>query len=155
ELKSAAAEAETMHALADTESGPLQTANLVAGQAAQATQPATPAPPPVIPAIAPLRVLPIDPPTKDALRPALMLGPVKVLPYGFIKATMAYDSSSPRGDDFPPPGFLNPDTGPNKNPEFHLKARATRVGSRFEWPDVSKNITITGQIEADFEGNFS
>src|SRR5208282_5584795 len=33
--------------------------------------------------------------------------------------------------------------------------RATRFGSRFEWPDVSKNITITGQVEADFEGNFS
>jgi hypothetical protein len=155
ELKSAAAEAETMHALADTESGPLQTANLVAGQAAQATQPATPAPPPVIPAIAPLRVLPIDPPTKDALKPAFTLGQVRVLPYGFIKATMAYDSYDPTGDDFPRPGFTAADSGPNQNPEFHLKARATRAGSRFEWPDVSKNITITGQIEADFEGNFS
>ena len=61
----------------------------------------------------------------------------------------------PRGDDFPLPGFLNADTGPNNNPEFHLKARQTRIGSRFEWPDVSKNVTITGQIEADYEGNFS
>ena len=76
-------------------------------------------------------------------------------PYGFIKATAAYDSLSPTGDDFPRPAFSAADTGPNNNPEFHMKARATRIGSRFEWPDVSKNITITGQIEADFEGNYS
>ena len=76
-------------------------------------------------------------------------------PYGFIKATAAYDSTQPRGDDFPVPAFLNADTGPNPNPEFHVKARQTRMGSKFEWPDVSKNVTITGQIEADFEGNFS
>jgi hypothetical protein len=76
-------------------------------------------------------------------------------PYGFIKTTMAYDSSDPRGDDFIVPGFLNADTGPNNNAEFHLKARATRMGSRFEWPDASKKLTITGTIEADFEGNFS
>ena len=31
----------------------------------------------------------------------------------------------------------------------------TRMGSKFEWPDVSKNVTVTGQIEADYEGNFS
>ena len=84
-----------------------------------------------------------------------MLGGVTMTPYGFIKATGAYDSLNPTGDDFPRPAFSAADTGPNNNPEFHMKARATRIGSRFEWPDVSKNITITGQIEADFEGNFS
>jgi len=154
ELKSAA-EADTMHSLVDTESGPLTSASLVSGQAAQAKPGEPPAPPPVIPAIAPLRVLSIDPPAKDALKPAFMLGQVRVLPYGFIKSTMAYDSYNPTGDDFPRPGFSSADSGPNNNPEFHIKARATRMGSRFEWPDVSKNITITGQIEADFEGNFS
>jgi hypothetical protein len=153
ELKSAA-EADTMHSLVDTESGPLTTANLVAGQAAQA-KPLEPPVQVVIPAIAPLRVLPIDPPAKDALKPAFTLGQVRVLPYGFIKSTMAYDSLDPTGDDFPRPGFTAADTGPNKNPEFHIKARATRMGSRFEWPDISKNVTVTGQIEADFEGNFS
>jgi hypothetical protein len=76
-------------------------------------------------------------------------------PYGFVKATAAYDSLSPTGDDFPRPAFSTADTGPTNNPEFHMKARATRIGSKFEWPDVSKNITITGQIEADFEGNYS
>jgi hypothetical protein len=153
ELKSAA-DADTMHSLVDTESGPLTTASLVSGQAAQA-KPAEPPGPVVIPAIAPLRVLPIDPPAKDSVKPAFTLGAVRVLPYGFIKSTMAYDSYDPTGDDFPRPGFTAADSGPNDNPEFHIKARSTRFGSRFEWPDVSKNITITGQVEADFEGNFS
>ena len=154
ELKNATVEAETMHSLVDTESGPLQTASLVTGQAAQAKPPEATGPT-VIPAIAPLRVLSIDAPNKDGLKPAFTLGAVKVLPYGFIKATTAYDSYDPTGDDFPRPGFTAADSGPNSNPEFHIKARATRMGSRFEWPDISKNITVTGQIEADFEGNFS
>ena len=154
ELKNSTADAETMHALVDTESGPITSASLITGQAAQA-KPAEPAGPVVIPAIAPLRVLSIDPPAKDALKPAFTLGAVRVLPYGFIKSTMAYDSYDPTGDDFPRPGFTSADSGPNSNPEFHIKARSTRFGSRFEWPDVSKNITITGQVEADFEGNFS
>jgi len=110
--------------------------------------------PTVIPAIAPVRVLPIDPPAKGSVE-GISLGAVKMRPYGFIKATMAYDTSDPRGDDFIVPGFLNSDTGPNKNPEFHLKARATRIGSRFEWPDMSGKLTVTGTIEADYEGNFS
>ena len=155
ELKNATAEAESMHSLVDTESGPLTSASLITGQAAQA-KPAEPTGPVVIPAIAPVRVLPLDPPVKDSLLPALKLGGgARLLPYGFIKSTMAYDSYDPTGDDFPRPGFTAADSGPNKNPEFHLKARSTRMGSRFEWPDISKNITVTGQIEGDFEGNFS
>lgn len=126
------------------------------GQAAgQAKPKEPPSPPPVIPAIAPVRVLPIDPPAKEGVVPGFTLGPVKVRPYGFIKATMAYDSYDPTGDDFPRPGFTNPDSGPTSNPSFHIKARATRVGSRFEWPDESGKLTITGTIEADYEGNFS
>ena len=154
ELKSAA-DADTLHSLVDTESGPTQYASLTTPGSGQAAAPQQAPAPVVIPAIAPLRVLPIDAPVKEAMVPALKLGAVRLLPYGFIKATAAYDSSSPRGDDFPPPGFLNADTGPNSNPEFHVKARQTRMGSRFEWPDVSKNLTVTGQIEADYEGNFS
>ncbi len=57
ELKNATAEAESMHSLVDTESGPLTSANLISGQAAQA-KPAEPSGPTVIPAIAPVRVLP-------------------------------------------------------------------------------------------------
>ncbi len=151
----AAAEAEPSHVLFDTVSGGMATGNLTTGQAAQ-TKPAEPAGPKVVPAIAPVRVLPIDPPAKDALAKGIKLASgAYISPYGFIKATAAYDTSMARGDDFPVPGFLNADTGPNPNPEFHMKARATRFGSRFEFPDISKNVTITGQIEADFEGNFS
>jgi hypothetical protein len=108
-----------------------------------------------IPAAAPLRMLPLDPPKKDGLVPAIRIGVVRVTPYGFIKATVVHDSSSPRGDDFPIPGFLSADTGPDAAPEFHIKARATRFGTNFEWPDVSKNLTITGKVEWDFEGPFS
>ncbi len=52
-----------------------------------------PAIPPVIPAIAPVQLLPLDPPPKDGLIPGIMLGGVTLRPYGFIKATTAYDST--------------------------------------------------------------
>jgi hypothetical protein len=121
---------------------------------------ATPASAAVVPAIAPLRVLPVDPPVKDGLNAAFKMGPVKMTPYGFIKATAAYDSSSPNGDDFPFVGlFLSStaltNTGPTKDPEFHLKARSTRIGANIEWPDASSRIVLTGRIEGDYEGNFS
>jgi len=145
------------HTIADTPSG---NSLLVAqaGTIGSQTVPEKPkeaAPgPTVVPAIAPLRVLPVDPPRKGSVE-GISLGAVKMRPYGFVKASVAYDTSNPRGDDFTLPGFLNSDTGPNKNPEFHIKARATRVGSRFEWPDMNGKMIITGQIEADYEGNFS
>jgi hypothetical protein len=46
-------------------------------------------------------------------------------------------------------------TGPTEDPEFHVKARSTRLGANFEWLDPSPNVTITGRVEGDFEGNFS
>ena len=128
------------------------------GQAAttpQTPQTQKPVPRTVVAAIAPVRVLPIDPPTKDGLVAAFKMGPVKMTPYGFVKATLVHDSSDPRGDDFPVPGFLNADTGPNTDPAYHIKARSTRFGANFEWPDISPKLTLTGRIEADFEGNFS
>jgi len=121
-----------------------------------------PLPPAVVPAIAPLRVLPVDPPKKDGLNAAFKMGAVKMTPYGFIKATGVYDSSSPNGDDFPfvglfltQPGIYGTTTGPTKDPEFHLKARSTRIGANFEWPDISPKLTFTGRVEGDYEGNFS
>lgn len=111
--------------------------------------------PTFIAAVAPVRPLAIDPPVKDGLVPAFRLGVVRVTPYGFLKATMAEDSSSPRGDDFPLPGFLSGDTGPSSAPEFHIKARSSRFGVNFEWPDASKNLTVTGKFEFDWEGMFS
>jgi|HubBroStandDraft_6_1064221.scaffolds.fasta_scaffold00005_9 hypothetical protein len=116
--------------------------------------------PAVIPAVAPLRVLPIDPPAKDGLLPSFKAGAVKITPYGFIKATAIHDSSDPNGDDFPFPGiFLNSSsvlsTGPTQDPSFHLKARSSRFGANFEWPDSSKRLTVTGKVEGDFEGGFT
>jgi hypothetical protein len=110
--------------------------------------------PAVIPAVAPLRVFPVGGLQREALKPAFSIGTLRVAPYGFVKATFVQDSSSPGGDDFPLPGFLT-DTGPRDAPEFHVKARSTRFGSNFEWLDPSPNLTVTGKIEADFEGNFS
>ena len=134
--------------------------NLLPADGGQATpaqakpKEAPPSAPTVIPAIAPLRVLPVDPPAKNSVE-GLTVGGVKFRPYGFVKATMVYDSYNPTGDDFPRPGFSAADSGPNNNPEFHIKARQTRIGTRYEWPDSSGKLTLTGTIEADYEGNFS
>jgi hypothetical protein len=118
------------------------------------------APVPTAAAVAPLRVLPVTPPAKGGLVSAFRIGPVSVTPYGFIKATAIHDSSMPNGDDFPYPGlFLDTssvlNTGPTQDPEFHLKARSTRFGMNFEWPDLSPKLILTGRFESDFEGNFS
>jgi hypothetical protein len=136
------------------------------------TQPQTPIPsrvagelppPPasVVGAVIPVRVFPIDPPKTGGLA-GIKAGPITLAPYGFIKATAVHDSSDPNGDDFPFPGIwlsAGPNstfnTGPTKDPEFHVKARSTRFGLNVEWPDMSKNLTLTGKIEGDFEGNFS
>ncbi len=127
-------------------------------QMAKETKPAAPA---VIPAIAPVRVFPVDPPKTGGLA-GIKAGPLTLAPYGFIKASLVHDSSDPDGDDFPFPGiWLNAgpnstfNTGPTQDPEIHVKARSTRFGLNMEWPDISKNLTLTGKIEGDFEGNFS
>ncbi len=145
---------------------PAKTKTISVADAAPAPQVAVqkeakPAGPTVVPAIAPLRVLPVDPPVKDGLKAAFNMGPVKMTPYGFLKATAVYDTSNPNGDDMPFPGlFLNnttfaTTTGPTQDPEFHLKARSSRIGANFEFGDLSSKLTLTGRIEADFEGNYS
>src|SRR5208337_4893589 len=135
----------------------LMTPEAMGSSQAAAGAPPVPAPPAVIPAIAPVRVFPIDAPKTGGLN-GLKIGPVTIAPYGFLKATVIHDSSDPDGDDFAFPAlFLNAasstNTGPTKDPEVHIKARSTRFGMNFEWPDVSKNLTLTGKIEGDFEGN--
>jgi hypothetical protein len=120
-------------------------------------------PPPttVVGAVIPVRVFPIDAPKTGGLA-GIKAGPITLAPYGFIKATVVHDSSDPDGDDFPFPGiWLNAgtnstfNTGPTNDPAVHIKARSTRFGMNLEWPDISKNLTLTGKIEGDFEGNFS
>jgi hypothetical protein len=111
--------------------------------------------PAFIPALTPIRFLPVGPLPREAGTPAFKIGSIRVTPYGFLKATVVHDTSSPNGDDFPLPGFIASDTGPNGAPEFHAKARASRIGTNIEWLDPSSNLTITGKFEGDFEGNFS
>jgi hypothetical protein len=123
--------------------------------ASQPSEQAASAGPTFIPAITPTRVLPIGPLPREAGTPGFKLGSIRVTPYGFLKATFIHDSSSPNGDDFPLPGFIASDTGPSGAPEFHVKARASRIGVNLEWLDPSSKFIITGKFETDFEGNFS
>ena len=138
---------------------PILPAAVTQTSSSKVAEPPKPTPPAVIPAVAPIRVFPVDPPKTGGLK-GLNVGPITLAPYGFIKATVVHDSSDPDGDDFPFPGiWLNSastfNTGSTKDPEFHVKARSTRFGLNMEWPDISKNLTLTGKIEGDFEGNFS
>ena len=110
--------------------------------------------PTTLPAALPIRVFPVGGLKKGELNPAIKLSGIGITPYGFLKATFIHDSSSPGGDDFPLPGFLG-DSGPTAAPEFHVKARSTRLGTNFEWLDGSPNLTVTGKLEFDFEGNFN
>lgn len=133
----------------------LKPAVLVTTQAQAVAAKAPPKAPPVIPAIAPIRVLQLDASKPGGLVPDIKLGSgAKLKLYGFLKASVVHDTSSQQGNDFPLPQFLG-DTGPNGSPEFHIKARAARVGANFEWPDIAKNISLTGKLEFDFEGNFT
>ncbi len=138
-----------------TSPAPAYTTAVAQTTAAQKSPEKPPEKPPAIAAVVPLRVLPVDPPKKDGLIPDLKIGPVRAKPYGMIKASAIYDSASPRGDDMPLPFYINGDSGPDSSPEFHLKARFLRVGTNFEWPDVSKRLAFTGKLEFDFEGNFT
>jgi hypothetical protein len=120
-----------------------------------ATQPQRPPAPTVIAAVAPVRLLPIDIPQREGLIPDLKLGSgARIKPYGYFKTSVIHDSSSPGGNDFPLP-LLAADTGPNGSPEFHLKARALRLGANFEWLDPAPKTVITGRLELDFEGDFT
>jgi hypothetical protein len=117
--------------------------------------PQTPPPSGPIPAIAPIRVLQIDPPKREGVIPLISVGKnVRIQPYGLLKVSAVYDTSSPYGNDFPLPGFNGNINGPTAEPEFHVKARFFRFGSNFEWMDTP-HLVITGKVEADFEGNFS
>ena len=136
--------------------------SVLATNPAPEPQPAKPAPPKVIPAVAPLRVLQLEPAKPDGLIPDLKLGSgARLKLYGLVKTSVIYDSSSPYGTDMPLPGFITAsgttfDPGPTRSPEFHAKARFARVGTNFEWPDIAgSNTAITGKLEFDFEGNFS
>ena len=114
-----------------------------------------PSPPTVIAAVAPVRLLGIDTPKREGLIPDIRLGTgARLKLYGIFKTSFIHDSSSPQGNDFPLP-LLAAVTGPNNSPEFHLRARGLRLGANFEWLDPTPQITLTGKIEFDFEGDFT
>ena len=114
-----------------------------------------------VPAITPLRVLPITPPRKDGLIPDIKLGSgAKLRPYGFFKASLVNQTASSGGpifgsNDFPQGPLLLADTGPTADGQFHIKDRALRLGTDFEWSDLAPKLTLTGKLEFDFEGNFT
>jgi hypothetical protein len=108
-----------------------------------------------IPAVAPIRVLQIEPPKREGVIPILSVGKsVRIQPYGLFKFSTIYDTSSPYGNDFPLPAFNPITNGPSTIPEFRVKSRFVRVGANFEWMDTP-HLILTGKVEADFEGNFS
>src|SRR5438445_4263985 len=119
------------------------------------------APPAVIPAAAPLRVLPIDVPKQGGLIPDIKLGSGATIKLdGFFKASAVSDTASSGGpnfgsQDFPLPLMIGGDTGPTADPQVHIKARAFRIGSQFEWVPKNSSIVVTGRVEADYEGDFT
>jgi len=115
----------------------------------------------VISAIAPPRPLPIGiPRDPKGIIPDIKLGSGAMLNfYGFIKATAIYDTTNSGGavngsNDFPLP-LLMGDTGPDAGSQFRVKARSTRLGANFFWPLNGPDITLTGKIEFDFEGDYT
>lgn len=119
--------------------------------------PKTPAAEPAaIAAVAPIRVLSVGSPKREGLIPAFKIGDnIRLTPFGFFKTSVAYDTQSPYGNDFPLPGFIGNVNGPDNFSEFHLKSRALRLGTNFEWLDPVPNVVVTSKFEMDFEGNFS
>jgi hypothetical protein len=121
--------------------------------------------PKVIPAVAPLRVLQLEPSLPNGMIPDIKLGSgAKLKIYGLLKASSIYDSSAPYGTDMPLPAFMSTttnsgttgfDPGPTGGSEWHTKARFARIGTAFDWPDVSVNTAVTGKLEFDFEGNYT
>ena len=131
-------------------------ASAVASTAPDPADPQGGGAPTVVPAVAPIRVLQTDPPKREGFIPDVSIGKnIRLKPYGFFKTSVVYDTASPYGNDFPLPGFIGDINTVDKMPEFHLKARALRLGTNFEWLDIVPKVAITGKLEFDFEGNFS
>src|SRR6266581_3543957 len=106
--------------------------NASSAAASSPTAIAAPAPaPPVVPAFAPTRVLPVGLMGRESVKPIISAGPIRIQPYGFFKMNVIEDSSMPTGGDAPLSGMLVANTGADRNPEFHLNARASRFGANF------------------------
>jgi len=113
-----------------------------------------------IPAVAPIRVLPIGlPKDPKGIIPDIKLGSGAMLNvYGFLKASAVYDTTNSGGstfgnNDFPLPLLLG-DTGPQQD-QFRIKARSTRAGVNFFYPISGPDVTLTGKMEFDWEGDYT
>jgi hypothetical protein len=139
----------------------LHTSSVIQTQTPATPTGTPPAGPTTIPAVAPLRVLPIDPPKQGGIIPDIRLGSgAKMKIYGFFKASAVEDTASSGGatfgdQDWPLPLLIGGDTGPTSGAQFHIKARSFRIGSQFEWVPKNSNMTITGKVEADYEGDYT
>ena len=102
-------------------------------------------------ALTPIRFFPVDGVQKNDLHPAIKAEGVGFIPYGFIRVTAIEDSSSPNGDDFPLPGFLT-DTPPNGSPEFHIKARSSRLGPELRVVRSQSEVGHNGQDRNGLRG---
>jgi hypothetical protein len=138
---------------------------VLASSSYQTAQTAVPPPvakeTPIIPAVAPLRVLPIDLPKQGGLIPDIKLGSgANMKIYGFYKASAVSDTASSGGptfgsQDWPLPLLIGGDTGPTSDPQVHIKARSFRIGAQTEWVPKGSDFTLTGRVEADFEGDYT
>ncbi|MCP4723895.1 MAG: hypothetical protein GY863_02605 [bacterium] len=74
----------------------------------------------------------------------------KIKPYGFFKLDMAYDQARAYPGNF---AFwlLDVPESSDKDDEFNLTARQTRMGANFS-SDEFEGKTVTGKIEVDFYG---
>ena len=129
-------------------------------QAPTGTPPPTQPSQTIIPAVAPLRVMPLDVPKQAGMIPDLKLGSgANMKVYGFYKSSAVSDTASSGGptfgsQDWPLP-LLLADTGPTSDPQVHIKARQFRIGAQTEWVPKNSDFTVTGRVEADFEGDYT
>jgi len=81
--------------------------------------------------------------------------------YGFLKATAVSDTASSGGATFGSNDFPLPLAARRRPPvrrrirSSTSRTRSFRIGSQFEWVPKSKNLTLTGRLEADFEGDYT
>ena len=109
--------------------------------AANETKPVAPT---VVPAVAPVRVLQLEPSRPDGLVPDLKLGSgARLKLYGMVKASVIYDTSSPYGTDMPLPGFMSA-SGTSFDPgRREAQSSTPRRGSR-GWARTSNGPTLRG-----------
>ncbi len=75
--------------------------------------------------------------------------PVKATIYGYIKLDASYDTQRTSAGDLM--FFVQQEQGGEKDAEFNMTAKETRIGLNLDGPEIA-GIRTTGKIEADFYG---